>query len=330
MKNRTMRAVTAPVPGGPDALELITTPIPEPGPGEVRIACAGMGVNRPDVLQRQGLYPAPDGVTPVLGLEVSGLVDAIGPDVTQWARGDRVCALLGGGGYAEYAIASEGLVMPAPAGLSLRDAAGLPETVVTVWANVFERGALQPGETLLVHGGASGIGVMAIQMAAAFGARVIATAGTQAKCDLCLALGAERALVYRAVDFVSEVKDAGGADVILDMVGGPYVDRNLSVLKAGGRLVQIAFQQGSRVEVDLMRLMLKGLTLTGSVLRSRPVAEKARLCSEVRTQVWPWFDAQQVQPVIDSVFGLADVRDAHERLEGGDHQGKIVLIPEAD
>lgn len=322
-----MRAVYADPPGGPDALALRDTPIPRPGPAQVRIAVAAAGVNRPDALQRQGLYPPPEGAPTSLGLEVAGHIDAVGPDVTRFALGAPVCALVSGGGYADFAVADVGSVLTPPAGVSLRDAAGLPETVFTVWTNVFERGALAPGETLLVHGGASGIGVMAIQMAVAWGARVIATAGTEAKCALCAQLGAARAIPYRDADFVPIVRESGGADVILDMVAGPYTPRNLEVLRTDGRLVHIAFLKGARVEVDLRQVMQKRATITGSTLRARPAAEKARIAAAVAETVWPWFAEGRVRPVIDSVFPLADARAAHERLDSGEHAGKILLAP---
>lgn len=319
--------VTAPEPGGPDALTLVRRPLDEPGPGEVRISVTAAGVNKPDTFQRMGFYPPPEGASDVLGLEVSGTIDAVGAGVTRWAIGDEVCALLAGGGYARSAIAPAGSVLPRPGRLSLRDAAGLPETVFTVWANVFESGALQPGETFLVHGGAGGIGTTAIQMAAAHGARVIATAGSQEKCALCRSLGADVAINYREADFVAAVKAAGGTDVILDMVGGDYANRNLQSLRRGGRLVQIAFLKGSKVEIDMMAIMLKRLTVTGSTLRARPAEEKARLAAAVEHNVWPWIESGAVAPVIDTVFALKDVVKSHERLDSGAHAGKILLQP---
>lgn len=322
---KTMRAVTAPEPGGPEALVLEERPVPEPGPGQVLIKVAAAGVNRPDVIQRQGFYPPPEGASDVLGLEVSGHAAALGAGVTEIAEGDAVVALLGGGGYADYAVADAGSVLPAPQALDLRDAAGVPETAFTVWTNVFERGRLAQGETLLVHGGASGIGVTAIQIAAARGGRVFATAGTAEKAALCERLGAERGICYRTEDFVAVMKEAGGTDVILDMVGGDYVQKNLGILNADGRLVQIAYLKGSKVELDLMRLMLKRLTLTGSTLRARPAAEKARLAREVRTHVWPLIADGRYRPVIDSVFPLEDAPNAHRRLDDPDHAGKILL-----
>ncbi len=322
---KTMRAITAPDPGGPDALVLEERPIPEPEPGQVLIKVTAAGVNRPDVIQRQGFYPPPEGASDVLGLEVSGHIAALGEGVTDFAEGDAVAALLGGGGYADYAVAEAGSVLPAPDALDLRDAAGAPETAFTVWANVFERAQLAQGETLLVHGGASGIGTTAIQIAAARGGRVFATAGTDEKTALCETLGAKRGIQYREEDFEAVLKEAGGADVVLDMVGGDYVQKNLNVLKADGRLVQIAYLKGSKVELDLMRLMLKRLTLTGSTLRARPTAEKARLAKEVLTHVWPLIADGRYRPVIDSVFALEDAPKAHQRLDDPDHAGKILL-----
>lgn len=323
----SFRAITAPEPGGPEALVLEHRRPTEPGDGEVRIRVCAAGVNKPDTFQRMGFYPPPPGASDVLGLEVSGTIDAVGPGVTRWTAGDEVCALVPGGGYAESAIAHAGSVLPKPSGLSLRDAAGLPETVFTVWANVFESGALKPGETFLVHGGAGGIGTTAIQMAAAHGARVIATAGSDEKCALCRELGAEIAVNYHDADFVETVKDAGGADVILDMVGGPYADRNLQCLNTGGRLVQIAFLKGSRVEIDMMRIMLKRLTVTGSTLRARPAEEKARLAAAIEKTVWPWIETGKLRVVTDAVFSLEDAAKAHALIDSNGHTGKILLVP---
>lgn len=324
---KTNRIVTATPPGGPDALRLETRPMPQAGPGEVLIRTAACGVNRPDQFERMGFYPAPPGAPEGLGLEVSGHVEALGQGVTGFAPGDAVCALVAGGGYTDFALAPAGSVLPLPEGLDPVEAAGLPETVFTVWANVFEIGALAQGETILIHGGSSGIGTTAIQMARAAGARVFVTAGSDEKCELCRLLGAERAINYRSEDFEAILIEAGGADLVLDMVGGAYVQKNINLARVGGRLVSIAFLQGSRVEVDLMRVMLKRLTLTGSTLRARPDAEKARIAAAVRETVWPWVAAGQLRPVIDSRFALADVRAAHERLDVGGHSGKILLIP---
>ncbi len=311
---------------GPDTpLSLAVVARPEPGRGEILIRVAAAGVNRPDLMQRAGLYPPPPGAPETLGLEVSGVVESVGPGVTRWHEGDEVCALLAGGGYATYAIAQEGSALPVPKGVSLVEAAALPETVFTVWANVFEAAALQPKETFLIHGGASGIGTTAIQMAKAHGARVFATAGDAAKCKLCEQLGAERGINYREQDFEEELLAAGGADVVLDMVAGGYVQKNLNLLKERGRAVIIAFLQGPHAELNLMRLMLKRLTLTGSTLRSRSVEEKARIAREVERVVWPWIEAGKVKPIIDSTFPLDQAEQAHARLQSGAHAGKIVL-----
>lgn len=322
LKPQTMRKV-AHAPDRP--LTIVTDDVPKPGPHEVLIRVAAAGINRPDLMQRAGLYPPPPGAPTTLGLEAAGEIVELGAGVTRWHVGEQVTALLAGGGYAEFALAHEGAVLPIPKDLSLIEAAALPETVMTVWANVFESAALQPGETLLIHGGASGIGTTAIQMAKAHGARVIVTAGDDAKCALCEKLGADRAINYRTNDFEVAVRDLGGADVVLDMVGGPYVQKNLDLLNDGGRCVMIAFLQGPQAEVNLMRLMLKRLTLTGSTLRSRAVEEKARIARAVEAQVWPWIAAGKVKPVIDSTFTLNEAEAAHARLKSGAHAGKIVL-----
>lgn len=321
------RIVTAPQPGGPEALRIETRELAPPGPGEVLIKVAGAGVNRPDVFERMGFYPPPKGAPEGLGLEVSGHILAVGEGVEGLSIDDAVVALVAGGGYGDIARAPAGSVLPAPAGIDLIAAAGLPETVFTVWTNVFDRAGLKPGERFLVHGGASGIGTTAIQMAAAHGATVIATAGSADKVEACKALGASLALNYREDDWAGAVKDAGGADVILDMVGGDYVAKNLSILNMDGRLVQIAFLKGSRVEIDLMGLMLKRQTLTGSTLRARPNAEKAAIARAVRQTVWPWVEAGKVKPVIDTVLPLADVAKAHARMDQMAHTGKIILTP---
>ncbi|MGK0266521.1 MAG: NADPH2:quinone reductase [Maricaulis sp.] len=324
---KTNRIVTANPPGGPDILRVETRPVPQPGPGEVLIRTAACGVNRPDQIERMGFYPAPPGAPEGLGLEASGHVEALGEGVAGFSVGDPVCALVAGGGYSDHVLAPAGSVLPLPAGLDLVEAAGLPETVFTVWANVFEIGALLQGETILIHGGSSGIGTTAIQMAKAAGARVFTTAGTEEKCALCRTLGADRAINYRTEDFEAVLTEAGGADVVLDMVGGSYVQKNINLARPQARLVSIAFLQGSRVELDMMRIMLKRLTLTGSTLRARPNAEKARLAAAVRKTVWPWIEAGQLRPVIDARFALDDVRSAHERLDSGAHSGKILLLP---
>jgi NADPH2:quinone reductase len=320
----TMRAVVHET-GQP--LRIADLPLPRPAPGEILIKVAAAGVNRPDLVQRSGLYPPPPGAPATLGLEVAGEVAAVGADVTRWKVGDKVTALLAGGGYAEYATAPAGSALPVPEGLTAIEAAGLPETIFTVWANVFEAGALKPGERFLVHGGASGIGTAAIQMAAAHGAIVYATAGDPGKVALCEKLGATRAINYRTEDFESVLRGADGVDVILDMVGGPYMQKNIDILRDHGRLVMIAFLQGPTAQLNLMRLLLKRLTLTGSTLRSRAVAEKARIAAEVETHVWPWIAQGRVRTIVDQVFPLAEAEAAHARMNAGTHAGKIILTP---
>lgn len=321
------RIVTAPEPGGPEKLVVKRVELAPPAADEVLIDVAASGVNRPDVFERMGFYPAPEGAPEGLGLEVSGTVRAVGEEVSVFKPGDRVVALVSGGGYADVARARMGSVLPAPEGVDLVHAAGLPETVFTVWTNVFDAGALQPGERFLVHGGVSGIGSTAIQMAKAQGAYVIATAGGADRAQACLDLGADRAFDYHAEDWSAAVRDEGGADVILDMVGGDYVQKNLNCLNRFGRLVMIAFLKGSRVEVDLMGLMLKRQTVTGSTLRSRSDAEKAQLAQAVHTHVWPWIKAGKLRPLVDSTYALDDVAQAHARMDAGGHSGKILLIP---
>ncbi|MDO4636232.1 MAG: NAD(P)H-quinone oxidoreductase [Lautropia sp.] len=314
--------------GDADVLVLAEREKPEVGAGEVLIRVAYAGVNRPDVLQRAGSYPPPRGASPWLGLEVAGTVATVGQGVQDWKAGDRVCALVDGGGYAEYVTAAAGQVLPVPAGLSMLQAASLPETAFTVWANVVERGRLVAGETLLVHGGTSGIGVLAIQVAKALGARVFCTVGSPEKARAALDLGADAAIDYRQRDFVVDVArltEGEGVDVILDMVGGPYIARNLKSLALEGRLVQIAFLQTSKVEMDWMRLMLKRLTFTGSTLRSRSPEEKDHLAGALQAQLWPMLASGQVRPVIDRVFPLAQAAEAHRRMESSEHIGKIML-----
>jgi len=320
-----MTAIAVREPGGPEMLEAVERPLPEPGPGEVLIAVAAAGVNRPDVAQREGNYPPPPGVTDIPGLEVAGRIAALGKGVRGFDPDDGVIALVPGGGYAEYCVADARAVLPVPNGLSMIEAAAIPETFFTVWSNVFERGALRSGETLLVHGGASGIGTTAIQLGKAFGATVIVTAGTAAKCEACLALGADRAINYRREDFVAVVKEMGGANVILDMVGGDYVSRNYHAAAEDGRIVQIAFLEGGHPVVDLWPLMRKRLTHTGSTLRPRPPEFKGAIASALRETVWPLIEAATVKPVIDSTFPLRHVGEAHLRIESPDHVGKIVL-----
>lgn len=313
--------------GGPEKIEIVERPLKEPGPDEVLIRTAASGVNKPDTFERMGFYPPPPGAPEGLGLETSGIVEAVGSSVNRFKPGDAVCALVTGGGYSDYVIARAGSTLPAPRGIDLIAAAGLPETVFTVWANVFEAGQLKAGEILLVHGGSGGIGTTAIQMGKAAGARVFATAGSADKCALCERLGAERAINYHEEDFAGIISEAGGANVILDMVGGPYVQKNIDCAAFRGRIVQIAFLQGSRVEVDLMRLMLKQLTLTGSTLRARPDVEKASLANAIGDTVWPWISSGQFVPEIFRTFPLAQAPEAHRLMDSGDHYGKILLTP---
>ena len=322
-----MTAIEIREPGGPEVLVPATRPLPSPGPGEVLVKVAAAGVNRPDVLQRLGGYPPPPGASDIPGLEIAGEVAALGEGVEDWALGDAVTALVTGGGYAEYCLAPAPQCLPRPAGLSWQEAAALPETFFTVWVNVFERGGLTSGESFLVHGGSSGIGTTAIQLAKAFGARVFATAGSGDKCAACESLGAERAINYRDEDFVAIVKDATGkgVDVILDMVGGDYVQRNIKALAVDGRLCYIAFLGGSKVEIDLTPLMLKRITLTGSTLRARSVDFKAGIARQLREKVWPLIEAGQVKPVMARSFPLTAAAEAHALMESSQHIGKIVL-----
>jgi putative PIG3 family NAD(P)H quinone oxidoreductase len=312
-------------PGGPEALVPATRPVPQPGSGEVLIKVAAAGVNRPDINQRQGNYPAPPGASDLPGLEIAGTVVALGPDATGWQIGDRACALVAGGGYAAYCTAPAVQCLPVPTGYSMVQAAALPETFFTVWTNVFERGRLTAGETFLVHGGTSGIGTTAIQLARAFGARVFATAGSDDKARACEKLGAERGINYRTEDFVEIVKPLGGVDLILDMVGGPYFQRNLSALAIEGRLVNIAFLQGSKIDVNLMPIMLKRLTVTGSTLRPRTVAQKGAIAAALKARVWPLLEQGKVAPQIHATFPLARAADAHRLMESSAHVGKLVL-----
>ncbi len=319
-----MKAVEITAPGGPEVLRLVERDVPEPGLGEVRIRVTFAGVNRPDALQRSGAYNPPPGASDLPGLEASGHIDAVGPGVTGWREGDAVCALLPGGGYAEYVVTPAAHCLPVPEGLTLDQAACLPETYFTVWTNVFQRGGLQAGETFLVHGGTSGIGTTAIQLAAVFGARVFATAGTDEKCRFCEMLGAERCINYRDEDFVAVLKDMGRADLILDMVGGDYIPRDLKALKDEGRLVFIAFLGGPMAEVNFAEIMVRRLTVTGSTLRPQSVLAKARIAEDLQREVWPLLEAGRIAPVMDQRFALADVAEAHRALEA-DHIGKIVL-----
>jgi NADPH:quinone reductase len=328
----TMTAIEIRQFGGPEALVPGRRPVPAPGAGEVLVAVEAAGVNRPDVLQRQGGYAPPPGATDIPGLEIAGRIVALGSGVTGWRVGDAVCALVAGGGYAEYCTAPAAQCLPPPKGYDMVRAAALPETFFTVWTNVFDRGRLQGGETFLVHGGTSGIGTTAIQLAKAFGARVFTTAGGAEKCAAAKRLGADLAIDYRTEDFVEAVTKATegrGVDVILDMVGGDYVARNLKILALEGRLVQIAFLKGSKVEINLMPLMLKRQTLTGSTLRPRSVAEKGVIAAALQTKVWPLLDAGRVAPVIHATFPLAQAADAHRLMESSAHIGKIVLTTTA-
>lgn len=330
MLPQMMRVIGIREPGGPDVLVPERRPLPVLGRGEILVKVAAAGVNRPDVLQRKGVYPPPKGASDVPGLEVSGEVIALGDGVARYRIGDRVCALVPGGGYAEYCAIDERTALPVPQGLSFVEAAGIPETFFTVWANVFERGALKPGEALLAHGGTSGIGTTAILLAKAFGSHVIVTAGNDEKCAKCLEIGADRAINYTTEDFVAETLAAtngAGANVILDMVGGSYVQRNYAAAAYDGRIVQIAFQGGSKVEVDFMPLMMKRLVHTGSTLRPRSIEEKALIAQALEGQVWPLLAKGQCKPLIHATFPLSDASGAHSMLESGSHTGKIILIP---
>jgi putative PIG3 family NAD(P)H quinone oxidoreductase len=320
-----MRAIEISEPGGPDMLQPVDLPVPVPGHGQIVIRVAYAGVNRPDVLQRMGSYAPPPSASPLPGLEASGHVVALGPGVERWAIGDAVCALLPGGGYAEYVATPAAHALPVPEGLSLREAACLPETCFTVWSNVVLRGRLRAGERFLVHGGSSGIGTTAIQIANALGARVFATAGSDDKCASCVELGAERAINYHSEDFVQVLRSEGGADLILDMVGGPYLPRNVKALADDGRLVQIAFLQGPKVELNFAEVMMRRLTITGSTLRPQSDLAKAQYAAELERHVWPLIAAGKLRPVMDSEYALADAAKAHWRMESSGHIGKIVL-----
>ena len=323
-----MKVVEISTPGGPEVLRIATQPLPQPKTGEVLIKVAAAGVNRPDVLQRLGRYPVPAGASPLPGPEVAGIVAALGGGVSEWKIGDAVCALTPGGGYAEYCVAPASNCLPQPAGLTAIEAASLPETFFTVWSNVFDRAGLKPGETLLVQGGSSGIGVAAIQIAHALGHRVFATAGSAEKCAACEKLGAERAINYKSEDFVEIVKSATGGkgvDVVLDMVGGDYVPRELKALAPDGRIVFIAFLGGVKAEINLSEVMLKRLTLSGSTLRPRSVEFKAAIAHALRSKVWPLVESGKIKPVVHATFALADAAKAHALMESGAHIGKIVL-----
>jgi putative PIG3 family NAD(P)H quinone oxidoreductase len=316
--------------GGPEVVKLHEAPVPQPGPGQVLVEVVAAGINRPDCLQRAGLYPPPPGESQIPGLEIAGRIVALGEEVSDWTVGDEICALVGSGGYAEFCVAEAALCLKKPKPLWLVEAAGVPETFFTVYDNVFTRGGLKSGEVFLVHGGSSGIGSTAIQLAKKFGAHVFATAGSREKCDFCAQLGADVVINYREQDFVAVVKDRTvkkGANVILDMVGGPYLQRNVQALAPDGRLVQIAFLQGSKVkDFDFMSVMLKRLTITGATLRSRPLAAKAAIALALREKVWPLLDSGAVRPVVHATFPLEQARQAHELMESSEHLGKIVLV----
>ena len=323
-----MTAIVIRAPGGPEVLVPEERPVPQPGAGEMLVKIAAAGVNRPDVMQRMGQYPPPKGATDIPGLELAGEVVALGPGVTRWTLGDQVTALVVGGGYAQYCAVPDVQALPIPRGLSLLEAAAMPETFFTVYPNIFERGALKAGETLLVHGGSSGIGTVAIMLGKAFGARVFATAGSPEKCEACRKLGADLAINYKTEDFVAAVKAATsgtGVDVILDFVGGDYIDRNYDAAAIEGRIIQIAFQASPKATVNFLRLLGKRLHHTGSTLRPRPVADKGKIARALEANVWPLVAAGKVKPVIDSTFPLTQASAAHARLESSAHIGKIVL-----
>lgn len=323
-----MIAISIARPGGPEVLRPIEVPVPRPGPREVLIRVAASGVNRPDLMQREGKYPPPPGASDIPGLEVSGTVEACGVEVERWREGNQVCALVSGGGYAEYCVAPAVQCLPVPASVDLASAGGIPETFFTVWTNVFDRGRLRAGESFLVHGGASGIGTTAVQMARAFGARVFATAGTDEKCAACERLGAERAINYKTGDFVAELMSrTGGAgiDVILDMVGAPYFARNVDLLALEGRLLQIAVLSGAKAEINLVRLLRQRITITGSTLRSRTEEEKGGIATALERAVWPLIESRTIAPVIYAAFPLKHAAEAHQLMESGSHTGKIIL-----
>ncbi len=321
----SMLAMAIYQPGGPDVLQPVSVPVPVPGHGQIIIRLAYAGVNRPDALQRAGSYAPPPSASPLPGLEGSGTVVEVGPGVTRWKIGDKVCALLPGGGYAEYAACHEAHALPIPPGMSLRDAAGLPETCFTVWSNIVMRGGLRAGERFLVHGGSSGIGTTAIQIARALGARVFATAGTEKKCKACEDLGADRCFNYRDEDFLAEAKKIGGFDLILDMVGGSYLPKNIKALADDGRLVQIAFLQGAKVELNFAEVMMRRLTITGSTLRPQSDQAKARIATQVEAHIWPLIARGAFKVVVDSEYPLSEAPAAHWRLESSGHVGKILL-----
>jgi NADPH2:quinone reductase len=323
-----MTAIAISAPGGPEVLKPEERDVPKPGESEILVKVAAAGVNRPDVMQRKGQYPPPPGAPDIPGLEIAGEIAAVGGKVKRWKVGDKVTSLVAGGGYAEYCLADEAVALPVPKGFSMVEAAALPETFMTVWHNVFQRGALKSGETILIHGGSSGIGTTAIMLAKAFGAKVIVTAGSPQKCEACKRLGADFAIDYKTQDFVAATKEATGgrgADLILDMVGGDYVERNHDAAAVEGRIVQIATQQGFKVAINLLKIMQKRLTHTGSTLRPRPVADKAMIARDLEEKAWPLLAAGKIKPVIDSTFPLKEASKAHARMESSAHVGKIVL-----
>ena len=324
-----MLAIEIREPGDPEVLTPVERPRPEPAAGDILIKVAAAGVNRPDVLQRRGRYPPPPGASDLPGLEVAGTVASVGAGVSSWSEGDAVCALVAGGGYAEYCAAPAPQCLPVPRGLDLITAAAIPETFFTVWTNVFERGRLKAGESILIHGGSSGIGTTAIQLARAFGARVFATAGSAEKCAACERIGAERCINYRDTDFVAAVRDltgGAGVNVVLDIVAGEYVPKNLDALAIEGRLVQIGVLGGPRTEINVGVIMQKRLTVTGSTLRARPIADKAAIAGAVREHVWPLLESGTVKPIVYATFPLRDAAAAHRLMESSEHIGKIVLI----
>jgi len=321
----TMKVMAISSPGGPEVLAPAERPVPVPKAGEVLVKVAATGVNGPDMMQRKGLYPAPAGASDLLGLEISGEVTMAGDGVTRWKTGDKLCGLTNGGGYAEYCLVDANHCLPIPKGVSLIDAAGLPETFFTVWSNVFIGAGLKAGETFLVHGGAGGIGTTCIQLGKAFGAKVIATDSPDARCQICRDLGADRVIDYKQEDFVEAVRSEGGANVILDIVGGPNIEKNIKAASPDARIIQLAFAAGSKVEINLMPIMLKRLTYTGSTLRTRPVAFKTRVAQELEARVWPLIEAGKIRVVTGRTFALADAVQAHAMMESAGHTGKILL-----
>jgi putative PIG3 family NAD(P)H quinone oxidoreductase len=324
-----MSVIEITAPGGPDVLKLASRAVPKPAAGEVLVCVGAVGVNGPDLMQRKGLYPAPAGASDLLGLEISGEVVAVGEGVKRWKAGDTLCGLTNGGGYAQFCTIDAEHCLPIPKGVSLRDAGGLPETYFTVWSNVFITVGLKAGETLLVHGGAGGIGTTAIQLAKAFGAKVIATDSPEERCRICRELGADRVVDYKVEDFVEVVRKEGGANVILDIVGGPNIERNIKAASPDARIIQLAFALGSKVEINLMPVMLKRLTYTGSTLRTRPTAFKTRVARELESQVWPHIEGGRIRVVTHHTFPLAEAGRAHALMESAGHTGKILLLPNA-